>query len=122
MSGAVVVVYWGDGTTAYLASRMTTVPLPTDPLTGFTFERKGPVATRSVVLLTANGLFSTTPGGSDGRTFGPLTQDLTLPGGSAVTEADIDGDGVIDFGIVDITKTQVQFFRGIPINDSASVP
>lgn len=117
----VVAMYWGDGTGAISAPGMI-VPLPSDPVTGITFERKGPTLSHAVVLLTAKGLFTTTPGGTDGRTFGPLVQEPTLPGGSDIGEADIDGDGVADFGIVDATKTQVQFFRGIPVNDSASVP
>ena len=123
MSGTtVLVVYWGDGTNAYLASRISNVPVPTDPVTSLAYERMGAVTTRSVIVLTKNGLYSTTPGGSEGRTFGPLVQDVTLPGGNQINNGDLDGDGVTDLGIVDVTNTQVQFFRGIPINDSASVP
>jgi hypothetical protein len=119
---AVIVVYWGDGTSAYLASRMSKVPVPSDPLTSFASDREGAVSTRSVLMLTQLNLYSSTPGGSDGRTFGPPVKNLTLPGGNEINIGDIDGDGVLDLGIVDNTKTQVQFFRGIPVNDSASVP
>ncbi len=118
----VLTMFWGDSSGSFAASRSTNIPTPSDPVISVTNYRAGPVLPRSVAMLTANGVFLTTPGGSDGRTFGSVTQDTTLPGGSYIGAADIDGDGVADLGIVDVTKTQVQFFRGIPVNDSSSVP
>lgn len=118
----ILTLLWGDQAGAFDASRITQVPLPSDPVVSFSVYRDGPVIPRSVLMLTAGGVFVTTPGGADKRTFGPVTQDPTLPGGSFMNTADIDGDGVIDLAIVDGTKTQVRFFRGIPVNDSPSVP
>jgi hypothetical protein len=118
----VLTMFWGDSSASFAASRSTNIPTPSDPVVSATSYRVGPVIPRSVAMLTTNGVFLTTPGGSDGRTFGSVTQDTTLPGGSFISAADIDGDGVADLGIVDATKTQVQFFRGIPVNDSSSVP
>ncbi len=120
---SLLTVFWGDGSaTALSGARTSTVPLPPDPVTSLTPYRVGAVATRSILMLTTNGVYVSTPGGADGRTFSLAQQNVTLPGGSDIVSADFDGDGVADLAIGDITKTQVHFIRGIPVNDSASVP
>lgn len=120
---SLLIVFWGDGSSAPLSgARSSTVPLPPDPITSVAPYRVGAVVPRSAMMLTGNGVYVSTPGGADGRTFSPALQNVTLPGGGIIVSGDLDGDGVGDLAIGDTTKTQVQFFRGVPVNDSASVP
>ena len=119
---SVMTVYWGNGTPTLDAARSSTLSVPAEPVTGFAIYRNGPVVPRSLGVLTASAFYTTTPGGSDHRTFGPLMKDPSLPGGGSMGSADIDGDGVADLGIVDTGKTRTQFFRGLPVNDAVITP
>jgi len=117
---SVIQVFWGNGTMVLSAPQ--TLPAPPEPVLSTALFRSGPVLARTVAMLTQSGVYRSLPGGPNGRTYATATKDPALPGGAFMNTADIDGDGVADMAIVDSAKTQVQFFRGIPINDSSSVP